>query len=216
MRRFLFFLIVIHCFLRSSAQDLRAFEFGLSLHSVVAVGDEPLDFFDPNYSLVFTSRINFPYRVAIKASFAPSYNYTKPRTGGLGWEIFKTSKAFLGVEYNLNTYNAFDPRKQKTTYIMLGVSYELGNFKPIRDWDLSSSERLGLNFGLGFKSRISPLLLLSGEFGVGYFLSDDFDRYESGLDPSLESYTTRGGNDFFLFPNVTLTYTFPRRFRISN
>ena len=68
----------------------------------------------------------------------------------------------------------------------------------------------------GFKSRISPLFLISTEFGVGYFLSDDFDRLESELDPSLESYTTRGGNDFFLFPNITLTYTFPKRFRITN
>ena len=216
MRKFLFFVIAINCFLWSSAQDLRAFEFGLSLHSVVAVGDEPLDFFDPNYSLVFTSRINFPYRVAIKASFAPSYNYTKPRTGGLGWEIFKTSKATVGLEYNLNSYNAYDPRRQKVAYLMIGLSYELGNFKPIRNWELSSTERVGLNFGLGFKSRISPLLLISTEFGVGYFLSDDFDRLESELDPSLESYTTRGGNDFFLFPNFTLTYTFPKRFRITN
>jgi hypothetical protein len=94
---------------------------------------------------------------------------------------------------------------------MLGGTYQFGNFKPIRNWDLISKVRLGTMGGFGAKFRAFPMLVVSAEIAAGYLFSDDYDRLPEPAS-SLTTYYDRSGNDWYLFPNLTITYTFAPKF----
>jgi hypothetical protein len=184
------------------AQDLGALEIGTSLHGVIAVGDT---------SVALVARYNLPYRLAIRASFAPTYNYTDQVSDTPVWEVYKSTRAALGLEYHFSDFNVYDGRRQFTTYAMLGGTYQFGDFKPTRNWDLISKARLGAIGGFGAKFRAFPMLVVSAEIAAGYLFSDDYDRLPEPA-TSLATYYDRSGNDWYLFPNLTITYTFGPKF----
>ena len=188
------------------AQDLRALEIGTALHGVIAVGDTPLDNYSPKKAVPLVARYNFPYRLAIRASFAPTYRYTALTS----WDVYKSTRAALGLEYHFSDFNVYDGRRQFTNYVMLGGTYQFGNF-PRRNWNLVSKERLGAMVGFGAKFRAFPMLVVSAEIAAGYLFSDDYDRLEEQA-TSLATYSNRSGNDWYLFPNLTITYTFGPKF----
>jgi len=193
------------------AQNLRALEVGTSLHGVIAVGDIPIDNYNPKASIALVAKYNLPYRLAIRASFAPTYNYTDEISDTPVWEVYKSTRAGLGLEYHFSDFNVYDGRRQFTTYVMLGGTYQFGNFKPIRNWDLISKVRLGTMGGFGAKFRAFPMLVVSAEIAAGYLFSDDYDRLPEPAS-SLTTYYDRSGNDWYLFPNLTITYTFAPKF----
>ena len=193
------------------AQNLRALEVGTSLHGVIAVGDTPIDNYNPKASIALVAKYNLPYRLAIRASFAPTYNYTDEISDTPVWEVYKSTRAGLGLEYHFSDFNVYDGRRQFTTYVMLGGTYQFGNFKPIRNWDLISKVRLGTMGGFGAKFRAFPMLVVSAEIAAGYLFSDDYDRLPEPV-TSLTTYYNRSGNDWYLFPNLTITYTFAPKF----
>ena len=195
----------------TQAQDLGALEIGTSLHGVIAVGDTPIDNYNPKTSIALVAKYNLPYRLAIRASFAPTYNYTDQISDTPVWDIYKSTRASLGLEYHFSDFNVYDRRRQFTTYAMLGGTYQFGNFKPTRNWDLISKARLGAMGGFGAKFRAFPMLVVSAEIAAGYLFSDDYDRLPEPA-TSLTTYYYRSGNDWYLFPNLTITYTFAPRF----
>ena len=193
------------------AQDLSALEIGTSLHGVIAVGDEPLDGYNPKIATVLVARYNLPYRLAIRASFAPTYNYTDQTSDTPVWDVYKSTRAALGLEYHFSDFNVYDGRRQFTTYAMLGGTYQFGDFKPTRNWDLISKTRLGAMGGFGAKFRALPMLVVSAEIAAGYLFSDDYDRLPEPP-TSRATYYNRSGNDWYVFPNLTITYTFGPKF----
>lgn len=195
----------------TQAQDLGALEIGTSLHGVIAVGDTPIDNYNPKTSIALVAKYNLPYRLAIRASFAPTYNYTDQVSDTPVWEVYKSTRASLGLEYHFSDFNVYDGRRQFTTYAMLGGTYQFGNFKPTRNWDLISKARLGAMGGFGAKFRAFPMLVVSAEIAAGYLFSDDYDRSPEPVTSSTP-YSNRSGNDWYLFPNLTITYTFAPKF----
>ena len=188
------------------AQDLGALEIGTALHGVIAVGDTPIDNYNPKTSVALVARYNLPYRLAIRASFAPTYRYTALTS----WDVYKSTRVALGLEYHFSDFNVYDGRRQFTNYVMLGGTYQFGNFTR-RNWNLVSKERLGAMVGFGVKFRAFPKLVVSAEIASGYLFSDDYDRLEESA-TSLATYYDRSGNDWYLFPNLTITYTFGPKF----
>ena len=195
----------------TQAQDLGALEIGTSLHGVIAVGDTPIDNYNPKTSIALVAKYNLPYRLAIRASFAPTYNYTDQISDTPVWDIYKSTRASLGLEYHFSDFNVYDGRRQFTTYAMLGGTYQFGNFKLTRNWDLISKARLGAMGGFGAKFRAFPMLVVSAEIAAGYLFSDDYDRPQESV-TSPTPYSNRSGNDWYLFPNLTITYTFAPKF----
>jgi hypothetical protein len=205
---FAFFGFVSICM---KAQDIRAVELGTSIHGVIAIGDTPLENYTPKTSLVLVARYNLPYRLAIRASFAPTYHYTGQTSAPSDWEVFKSTRAGLGLEYHFSDFNVYEARRQSTTYAMIGATYQFGDFQSARDWGFISKSRLGLMGGFGYKFRVFPMLMISAEIAAGYLLSDDYDRLPKPA-TSLATYYDRSGNDWYLFPNLTITYTFGPKF----
>jgi hypothetical protein len=199
------------------SQDLRRFEFGLGTQFVQAIGDEANDGFSPKASYNFLMRVNFPYRLALRVSLAPNFIYNEKRSGGVGWDVFKSSKAIIGGEYHFQDYNAFDARKQTASYLMAGLSYNIGSYTAVRpNWNFQ--EQLGYVAGIGVKHRLRPQLLLSFELAYGYLGSDDYDRLEyaeGDFRKTLPSYEERIGNDGYFFSNLSITYTFAQKFRFK-
>lgn len=191
------------------SQDKRAFELGTSLHGVIAIGDIPLEKYSPKTSIAFIARYNFPYRLAIRGSFAPTYSYTD-KTSTPVWEVYKSTRVGLGLEYYFNDFNIYDTRRQWTTYAMIGGTYQFGNFTG-RNWNFISKDRLGLMGGFGAKFRAFPMLIVSAEVAAGYLLSDNYDRL-SQFQNRFSTYYNMPGNDWYLFPNLTITYTFAPKF----
>ncbi len=200
---FAFFGFVSICM---KAQDIRAVELGTSIHGVIAIGDTPLENYTPKTSVALVARYNLPYRLAIRASFAPTYRYTALTS----WDVYKSTRVALGLEYHFSDFNVYDGRRQFTNYVMLGGTYQFGKL-PRRNWNLVSKERLGAMVGFGAKFRAFPKLVVSAEIASGYLFSDDYDRLAEPA-TSLATYYDRSGNDWYLFPNLTITYTFAPKF----
>jgi len=200
---FAFFGFVSICM---KAQDIRAVELGTSIHGVIAIGDTPLENYTPKTSAALVARYNLPYRLAIRASFAPTYRYTALTS----WDVYKSTRVALGLEYHFSDFNVYDGRRQFTNYVMLGGTYQFGNFTR-RNWNLVSKERLGAMVGFGVKFRAFPKLVVSAEIASGYLFSDDYDRLAESA-TSRATYYDRSGNDWYLFPNLTITYTFGPKF----
>ena len=194
-----------------NAQDFRALEVGTSLHNVIAVGDDPLEKILPRTSLAIVARYNLPYRLAIRASFAPAYKYTEKESDNPVWDVYKSTRAALGIEYHFSDFNIYDGRKQFTSYTMIGGSYQFGDFPGRENWDFFSKARLGLMGAVGAKLRPFPMMVISAEIGAGYLFSDDYDRLPNSIIESSK-YNDRSGNDWYLFPNLTITYTFGPKF----
>jgi hypothetical protein len=196
------------------AQDITALELGVGIHGVIGIGDQPLESYTPNTSVALVARYNLPYRLAIRGSFAPTYTYAPQRApeSELGWDVYKSTRAALGLEYHFSDFNIYDARRQFTSYAMIGGTYQFGNFEPQRSWNLISKVRLGAMGSVGVKLRAFPFMVVSAELAAGYLFSDDYDRDSTSVATRTDSYYDRSGNDWYLFPNLTITYTFGPKF----
>ena len=183
------------------AQDITALELGVGIHGVIGIGDQPLESYTPNTSVALVARYNLPYRLAIRGSFAPTYTYDPQ------WDVYKSTRAALGLEYHFSDFNIYDARRQFTSYAMIGGAYQFGNgdLKGGDRWGLISMRRLGVMGSVGVKLRTFSFMVVSAELAAGYLFSDDYDfrGYSTGIS---------AGNDWYLFPNLTITYTFGPKF----
>ena len=126
-----------------NAQDFRALEVGTSIN-YTSPSDDLADDLDSavdsqvNGELVV--RYNFPYRIALRGSFAPNFNYTDSDV----WDLYASSKAALGLEYHFKDFNIYDHRSQISPFVMVGFSYQFnhqysGDIQERRDnWDSAS------------------------------------------------------------------------------
>jgi hypothetical protein len=55
------------------------------------------------------------------------------------------------------------------------------------------------------------MLVVSAEIASGYLFSDDYDKLIDPIATPVESFGL-AGNDWYLFPNLTITYTFGPKF----
>jgi hypothetical protein len=66
---------------------------------------------------------------------------------------------------------------------------------------------------IGVKYRLSSIMILSAEIAGGYFFSDDYDY---NISPNIYSFRNRSGNDFYLYPNLTLSVSLGPLLRLFN
>ena len=143
-----------------NAQDFRALEVGTSINYTLP-SDDLDSAVDPQTNGELVVRYNFPYRIALRGSFAQNFKYTDSDV----WDLDASSKAALGLEYHFKDFNIYDHRSQISPFVMVGFSYQFNHqysddIQERRDiWDdLLESE---------FSSYIKD--------GVEYNTADEFD-----------------------------------------
>ena len=130
------------------AQDLRALEVGTSINYTVP-SDDLDSAVDSEINGELLVRYNFPYRIALRGSFAQNFKYTDV------WDLYASSKAALGLEYHFKDFNIYDHRSQISPYVMIGFSYQFNHqysnaIQGKRDnWDSANDN--------GFKNNNEPL-----------------------------------------------------------
>jgi len=76
-----------------------------------------------------------------------------------------------------------------------------------------SFRTFGLIGSFGVKYRVRSLMILSAEIAGGYFFSDDYDY---NISKNIYSFRNRSGNDFYLYPNLTLSVSLGPVLRLFN
>ncbi|RAJ14672.1 type IX secretion system protein PorG [Olleya aquimaris] len=119
-----------------------------------------------------------------------------------------------GVEFTFFDFNLHQGGMVSTPYLYTGVSatqhdnFYLNNAGVLEKED-TSSIAWGIPMVLGFKTSITPEIILAFEVGARYTFTDEID----GSVPDAEELASRSfGNlnndDWYTFTGVTLTYTF--------
>lgn len=133
---------------------------------------------------------------------------------GLTFEnrLTELSAAF---EFNFFDFNLHELDTQFTPYVYTGLSYTFFNsthFEGGEQVDDGNDSTLAIPMAVGFKTNITPKLVLGVEVGFRYSFSDNLDG-SNPEDGNLEPY--RFGNinskDWYTFTGVTLTYTFTEK-----
>jgi hypothetical protein len=105
-----------------NAQDFRALEVGTSINYTLP-SDDLDSAVDPQTNGELVVRYNFPYRIALRGSFAQNFKYTDSDV----WDLYASSKAALGLEYHFNDFNIYDHRSQISPFVMIGFSYQFNH-----------------------------------------------------------------------------------------
>tara|TARA_B110000967_G_scaffold202603_1_gene241769 strand:- start:514 stop:1203 length:690 start_codon:yes stop_codon:yes gene_type:complete len=126
-------------------------------------------------------------------------------------------EASLGIEFNFLDFDLHTGVPMSTPYIYTGISMiNHPNFY-FSSTDLVSektrSNAFGIPITLGFKTTLTPHIIIALEVGARYTFSDNID----GSNPESEGLKNiaRFGNfnntDWYMFSGFTLTYTFGRK-----
>ena len=105
-----------------NAQDFRALEVGTSIN-YTSPSDDLDSAVDPQTNGELVVRYNFPYRIALRGSFAQNFKYTDSNV----WDLYASSKAALGLEYHFKDFNIYDRRSQISPFVMIGFSYQFNH-----------------------------------------------------------------------------------------
>lgn len=123
----------------------------------------------------------------------------------------------VGLEFTFWEFNLHDLDPQGTPYLYSGISYfsydtlflDDGNIVPYGD-----DSAFAIPMVLGYKTTISPSMILGIEIGARYTFTDDLD----GSNPVKDKkdfdnlkFGNINSNDWYMFMGVTLTYTFGKK-----
>ena len=117
-----------------------------------------------------------------------------------------------GLEFNFFEFDLHEFEYNTTPYIFTGINYVsydniyYKNSGFIKDGTASS---FSIPMVLGIKSRLTQKLVIGGEIGARYSLTDNLD----GSNPPSDGLTNLrfgnlNSNDWYMFMGITLTYTF--------
>ncbi len=122
----------------------------------------------------------------------------------------------FGIEYTFLDFDIHNGGKVSTPYIATGIvltNYDDFFFGSSRQqFTDTSSWDIGIPIALGYKTTLSPKIILGIEIGARYMFSDSLDGsipdFEENRD--LYSFGNINNNDWYMFTGITLTYTFGR------
>ncbi|WFO18036.1 DUF6089 family protein [Cellulophaga baltica 4] len=124
-----------------------------------------------------------------------------------------------GLELNFVEYNLHRLGPAFTPYLYTGITYFRYDYNYIDanqviNYDDQRDGAFAIPMTIGFKYRISQVLILGGEIGARYTFTDNLD-FSNPEDDNLDSLDVEFGNifsnDWYVFSGLTLTYTFKRK-----
>ena len=122
-----------------------------------------------------------------------------------------------GMEFTFFDFNLHNGGNHSTPYLYSGISVaHHDNFYFDQSGELTSENTSSWAYGIpivaGFKTTLTPHLILALEIGARYTFSDEIDGSVPDA-PSRAplSFGNLNSNDWYVFSGVTLTYTFGQK-----
>jgi hypothetical protein len=129
----------------------------------------------------------------------------------------KILEASLGIEFNFFNFDLHTATPMSTPYIYTGISmvnhpnFYFTNIDFVSE--KTRSNAYGIPITLGFKTTLSPHIIIALEAGARYTFSDELDGSESDSKElnKIVRFGNFNNNDWYVFSGFTLTYTFGRK-----
>ena len=147
-----------------------------------------------SFSPALVMRYNLPYRFAIRATFSTLNRDLLESTENGEQPVLEDSYLSVLGEFHFNDYNIYRAKTALTPYLAIGLSANSG-----LENENSSTARVihpAALFSFGAKLKRNRFIL-SSELATGVRIAT---KQKSLL------------NDWYVFPNFTITYTFGRNF----
>jgi OOP family OmpA-OmpF porin len=202
---YLFLIIFIAQFSTSTAQEYK--RWGLSVHAGAPVMQGDRDIKQLSGAFGFSAKYVFANNFSMRATILAGQMQNKNL--GSSTPYYQSTNDFLefSTQCNLNLVNF----KKKSTgknisqlYIGAGLGYHKGFLSYNPSSVASTLPEVGsliVPYGVGFKWFINPMFDFGIEIGQRLTFTDQIDGYES-----LSS--TNRSNDFYILPQIFLTYNF--------
>ena len=118
----------------------------------------------------------------------------------------------LGMEFNFFDYDLHDYDVLFSPYMYTGIIFSTFDEQLLINSIITSSNKNKSSFGipivLGFKHRLYNNFILSFEIGARYIFSDEIDGNNVSADNLNYNFGNINNNDWYMFSNISLTYTF--------
>ncbi len=130
---------------------------------------------------------------------------------------FKTplSELSFGMEFNFFDYDLHDYDILFTPYLYTGIIYSNFNEQLLLNNIISNSSKkistLGIPIVIGLKQRILYNFILSFEAGARYTFTDKIDGNSYNSNGIIYNFGNINNNDWYMFLNLNLTYTFGQK-----
>ncbi len=216
MKKYLFLIIVLSCFQGITAQ---IHEIGLSFGGSNYMGDiGTTSYIRPNefdYGVFY--RFNRSKRHAWRLTYTQSKitgndeKASAPSRLERGYDFENNIKELsFGLEFNFLEFDLHSFEQKFTPYVFSGLSYfsydELyhvnGHF--VKD---GTSRSFAIPMIVGVKTNIDRHWILGAEIGARYTFVDNLDG-NNPKDHQALQFGNTNTNDWYVFSNLTLTYTF--------
>ena len=118
------------------------------------------------------------------------------------------------MEFNFFEFDLHDFDVLFSPYIYSGISYTNFDEQLLINGNLSNSKKKQSTYSIpmvvGLKHRLFESLILSFEIGARYALTDKIDGNSISMDDLSYNFGNINNNDWYMFSNFSLTYTFGR------
>lgn len=144
---------------------------------------------------------------------ANDFDSSDPRRIERGYK-FKTplNELSIGMEFNFFEYDLHDYNIIFTPYLYTGIIYSNFNEQLLINNIISDSSKKISTFGIpvviGLKQRILYNFILSFELGARYTFTDKIDGNSYNTNGIIYNFGNINNNDWYMFLNLNLTYTF--------
>ena len=124
------------------------------------------------------------------------------------------SELSIGMEFNFFEFDLHDFDVLFSPYIYSGISYTNFDEQLLINGNLSNSKKKQSTYSIpmvvGLKHRLLESLILSFEIGARYTFTDKIDGNSISVDDLSYNFGNINNNDWYMFSNFSLTYTFGR------
>ena len=217
------FLTFIISVLITKTSFSQIYEVGFSYGKSNFIGDVGnTKFINPNNDLI---GIVFKWNRSLRHSYRLSFLKTNlsandleskdPRRIERGYNFENPINEFsIGMEFNFYDYNLHDYDYLFTPYLYSGITYTSFKEQVLQNSNISSTNSTESTFGIpmivGLKYRFHDNLILSFEIGARYTFTDKIDGNNIVNDDFNYNFGNINNNDWYMFSNFSLTYTFGR------
>ena len=121
----------------------------------------------------------------------------------------------IGMEFNFFDYDLHDYNVLFTPYMFTGIIYTTFDNQILQNGNLasvnSSESTFGIPMIIGLKHRFYDNFILSFEVGARYTFTDNIDGNNLNNENLSYNFGNINNNDWYMFSNLNLTYTFGRK-----
>ena len=166
-----------------------------------------------NRTTRYSFRANFMYTSVDKSDYNPHDFARFMRRYRFENSILEFS---AGSEINFFDFNLHGSDNLFTPYLFLGVGYIKYDLfyhdpKTFENIEYAKGSNISLPIIIGFKTNVSPIIILGLEIGVRYTFSDNLDgslpKSDSGV-PNGNEFGNINNNDWYVFTGLTISFTF--------